>query len=89
VPVFVQNEALFEKIVALFEKKEATFEKQVLTMLPRLLLTSHPCPYYEGQWWDLYLHSYQFLMVEHFERPSSKCRQRRTLLINAGWQAFD
>jgi hypothetical protein len=42
VPVFVQNEALFEKIVALFEKKEATFEKQVLTMLPRLLL--HPTP---------------------------------------------
>jgi len=34
VPVFVQNEALFEKIVALFEKKEATFGKLVLTMLP-------------------------------------------------------
>jgi hypothetical protein len=33
VPVFVQNEALFEKIVALFEKNEATFGKQLTTLL--------------------------------------------------------
>jgi len=34
VPLFVQNEATFEKIDALFEKKEALFEKKAVPSIP-------------------------------------------------------